>query len=330
MKSERNIISEECYQPPLRQNWQGRATNDDLQSQYWHQNVSLVNFDDLQKSLQEQRTSVALLGYSCDEGVKRNLGRTGASKGPEKLRHHLAKIPFHNNTKLVLDIGNILCNSENMERCQSELAKAVTVLILNNIFPLIIGGGHDIAYGNFNGILNTFKNCPTPKIGIINFDAHFDLRPAGDKPNSGTAFNQILNEQKGLVEYLVLGVQEQSNTKELFDIAAKHQVNYFLNYDCVLSNFEKVRIGLNSFIERNDWIYITIDMDGFSSAYAPGVSAPSPMGFTPYFVLQTLEYLFASKKVISLDIAELNPIYDRDNATANLAARLVDYVVSQI
>ncbi len=81
------------------------------------------------------------------------------------------------------------------------------------------------------------------------------------------------------------------------------------------------------FIRKIDYLYITIDLDGFSSAYAPGVSAPSPLGFTPYFVFKMLKFLFATNKVISCDIAELNPTLDRDNLTANLAAKLVDFIV---
>ncbi|HCD99044.1 MAG TPA: formimidoylglutamase, partial [Flavobacteriaceae bacterium] len=47
-------------------------------------------------------------------------------------------------------------------------------------------------------------------------------------------------------------------------------------------------------------------------AYAPGVSAPSPMGFSPFFVVEMLRFLFETNKVISCDIAELNPLFDRD------------------
>jgi formiminoglutamase len=49
------------------------------------------------------------------------------------------------------------------------------------------------------------------------------------------------------------------------------------------------------------------------------------MGFAPDVVLKTLALLFQSKKVISLDLAEMNPHYDQDNATARLAARLVHF-----
>ena len=72
---------------------------------------------------------------------------------------------------------------------------------------------------------------------------------------------------------------------------------------------------------------MTIDLDGFSSAYAPEVSAPSPLGFTPYFVFKLLLFLFETKKVISCDIAELNPTFDNDGVTSILAAKIVDFIV---
>ena len=68
---------------------------------------------------------------------------------------------------------------------------------------------------------------------------------------------------------------------------------------------------------------LTIDMDGFSSAFAPGVSAASPMGFTPDVVMECLDYLVRTGKIISMDIAETNPVYDRDDQTAKLAASLI-------
>ena len=115
----------------------------------------------------------------------------------------------------------------------------------------------------------------------------------------------------------------------MFDIAKNEGVDYAINYDCESSTEEMKALQqrLIPFIEANDYLYISIDLDGFSSAYAPGVSAPSPLGFTPYFVFKMLRFLLNSKKVISCDIAELNPTLDRDNLTSNLAAKLVDFIV---
>lgn len=316
------------YQAAQKLHWTGRSTKPELGNQYWHQEINLLDWEALKNSdLSQHKIDIALLGYVCDAGVQRNLGRVGAQDGPDAFRKRLAQLPFHHESTAVADLGNIVCLNNEMENCQEHLAVVVEGLIKQGIFPIIIGGGHDIAYGHFKGIWQAIKERPNTKIGIVNFDAHFDLRPLEGLPNSGTPFNQILHEFGDMVDYFVVGVQQQSNTRELFAIAEEKGVQYLYNYDCCLANIEAVLQQMKHFVDNNDYLYITIDMDGFSSAYAPGVSAPSPMGFTPYFVLKLLRYLLETKKVISCDIAELNPHYDRDNATANLAARLVDYMV---
>ena len=93
-----------------------------------------------------------------------------------------------------------------------------------------------------------------------------------------------------------------------------------------MQNASMVVRKLLDFISNVDHVYVTIDLDGFSSAYAPGVSAPSPMGFCPKIVLVSLELILNAKKLISMDIAEMNPKYDIDHQTAKLAASLIHFV----
>jgi len=321
------------YKPAEKTYWEGRKSNPDMGNQYWHQQIELVNLENLKdQPANKSNTDIALLGYVCDEGVRRNRGRIGAHEGPKALRERLAKLPIHFEAKRVMDIGDICCIDDDMEACQEMFAHAISDLIQQKIFPIAIGGGHDMAYGHFKGIWNAIKDTKKRKVAIINFDAHFDLRPVENKSNSGTPFNQILSEFKvdnEDIDYYAIGIQQQSNTKELFEIANKENINYAINYDCESSNMEMeiLKNKLTPIIERNDYLYITIDTDGFSSAYAPGVSAPSPLGFTPYFVFKLLSFLFETNKVIAFDIAELNPSLDRDKLTANLAAKIVDFVV---
>ena len=315
------------YQSAQKIYWSGRKSNPDIGNQYWHQEVKLLDTN----TIKNEEIDIALLGYVCDEGVRRNLGRVGASKGPTTVRERLAKLPIHFDKKTVADIGNIICIDEDMESCQLAFAKTIQQLISRKIFPIAIGGGHDMSYGHFKGIYDAVKNTAKNKIGIINFDAHFDLRPVETRPNSGTPFNQILNEFDN-VEYFAIGIQRQANTKELFNIAKDDNINFAINYECESSK-EELRVlqeRVQTVIDSCDYLYITIDLDGFSSAYAPGVSAPSPLGFTPYFVFKMLRFLFDTKKVISCDIAELNPTLDRDNITANLAAKLIDFIVMKL
>ncbi len=319
------------YQPGQKIYWTGRKSNPDIGNQYWHQEIELLDIH----NLNQNKIDIALIGYVCDEGVRRNSGRVGAALGPKAIRERLAKLPIHFASKRVIDVGDICCIEEDMEACQQAFSNIICKLISNKTFPIALGGGHDMAYGHFMGIRKAVKNTSKKKIGIINFDAHFDLRPVEKKSNSGTPFNQIITELKKIgetIDYFAIGIQRQSNTKELFEIAKNENVDYAINYDCESSSEEmtNLRERLKPIIANNDYLYITIDLDGFSSAYAPGVSAPSPLGFTPYFVFKMLHFLFDTKKVISCDIAELNPTLDRDSLTATLAAKLVDFIVMKL
>ena len=303
--------------------WQGRVNDGSLDCEYWHHRIKI------QDNLNIERTtpSVGLLGYAVDEGVRRNQGREGAINGPDAIRNRLAKIPIHTQEKDLLDFGNICCENRDLEAAQAYLRKATSQLKSNDIFPIVLGGGHDISYGSYMGVRDYIKSKGEGKIGILNFDAHFDLRPMVEEPTSGTVFNQIyydLRKEGEEFEYFVLGIQEHGNSKALFDVAHELGTNYITSFECELSNMSSVQNSLKQFLGKIDFLYITIDLDGFSSAYAPGVSAPSPLGFEPKFVWSVLDYMFENIEVVGCDIAELNPTYDIDNHTASLAARLVD------
>ena len=315
------------YTPPDRSLWNGRKSNLAAENQYWYQEIKLIDINDNDA----KQNDIALIGYACDEGVKRNFGRVGAKDGPDIIKKRLAKLPIHFKNLDISDVGNIVCLDNNMESSQISLSTIIEKLIRKQIFPIAIGGGHDISYGHFKGIYNALITKEKNKIGIVNFDAHFDLRPIESHPNSGTPFNQILSEFSN-VHYFVLGIQQQSNTKELFAIAEKNKVAYAYDDECETTNsaFKKIEEKLHHFIKKIDYLYITIDLDGFSSAFAPGVSAPSPFGFQPKFVYKVLDLLFNTKKVISLDVAEMNPKFDINNSTEILAAKLIDFCVQKI
>ncbi|MCL4110617.1 UNVERIFIED_CONTAM: hypothetical protein GTU68_060508, partial [Idotea baltica] len=303
--------------------WQGRSVKVEDGIQYYYQVVEILDKDEIPL---ENNYNIGFLGYACDEGVRRNQGSVGAAYGPKAFRTRMSKLAFHYEDLNVVDVGDVFCESGDMESCQKTFGSIISDLIQKQIFPIAIGGGHDIAYGHFEGVKNAIRHRSSRKIGIINFDAHFDLRPIEGQANSGTPFKQILDEDAS-VEYFVVGIQKASNTKSLFQIANKYEVGYVLNNEAILSRIDEVKMKLYAFMERNDYLYVSIDLDGFSSAFAPGVSAPSPFGFSPMFVQEVLSYVFQSGKVISCDIAELNPLVDNNLATSRLAAQLVDVII---
>jgi formiminoglutamase len=328
-KRDTNLIGK-GYKPPDSGNWKGRAVSLEEGFQYWYQKVQLTNWNKINAdTFSSERKNIALLGYACEEGVNRNQGRIGAKKGPDAIRQKLARQAWHLVDQEVCDFGDVFCVDGDMESCQENLGRMVNDLLQKQAFPIVIGGGHDIAFGHYLGISQFLNEHPGRKLGIINFDAHFDLRTPDVSGNSGTPFYQIamdVKDKNQSFDYLAIGIQSAANTRTLFDIARNLGVKYLPSEVCSMTYFPELKKPLLSFLDRSDFIYISIDLDGFSSAHAPGVSAPSPMGMDPDFVFRMLQLLFESGKVISCDLAEMNPEYDRDSMTALLAARLVEMV----
>lgn len=316
--------------------WEGRVDcEDDFDSFRWHQWLEVLDLADENLKPFEGTLGFAFLGFCSDYGVKLNKGRTGTAHGPMSIRSELSSLPcaFPQDVKL-FDAGNIACETCTLEEAQKSLGEAVTKLLDLNLFPILLGGGHEIALGHYKGILNHLrKKDENPKIGIINFDAHFDIRPYPKGGTSGTMFRQIADMNGDLnvdYSYLALGIQKHSNTISLFNTAEKLGAEHILAKDIIHGDYFSHLDKVDSFIKDQDHIYVTICSDVFSSAFAPGVSAPQPLGLNPENVLIFLKHILKSKKVISFDIAEVSPRFDQDNTTANLASVMIFSVVETL
>jgi len=306
------------YIPPEKTNWQGRL--DLPTNSLFYQTVETIDLRDQNLNLQPDAN--VLLGFSSDEGVKRNFGREGAKEGPDAIRQSLAKLPQHFENLKIYDAGNISCDDGNLEKSQIAFSELISKILNSKCLSIGLGGGHEIAFANFQGIRKAF---PDKKIGIINFDAHFDMRPmlTNNQGSSGTPFLQIANLEKDQFDYNVIGIQQTSNTKDLFKTADKHNTKVFLASDVHLGKTNHLLDFIGKVLSNNDLIYLTICLDVFATGFAPGVSAVQPLGLYPWQVIPLIRQLAASKKVVSFDIAELAPRYDIDNITAKLAASLI-------
>lgn len=314
-----------CYQPSNQAIWQGRQDAPD--DAYFFQAVELL---DLQKTPEKNKNAFAFLGFCSDDGVKRNLGRTGAKEGPLAIRKELAKAALHRPNVKIFDAGDILCNDDELESAQSALAEAVHILLKSNITPILLGGGHEVAWGHFQGINKhiTYKKT----LGIINFDAHLDMRPlvSDGKGSSGTPFLQIAKayeENKQEFIYACLGLQPSSNITALLNIAKSHNVQVAFASDFSDGSGRNIVTALDNVHKVSEHLYITICLDVFSASIAPGVSAPQALGLTPWQVLPILKHLSSTGKVLSYDVAELCPAHDIDDRTAKLAAQLIFEIV---
>lgn len=270
-------------------------------------------------------SGLAILGFCSDEGVRRNQGRVGAAQAPNQIRKLLAGIPW-SIKQVVYDVGNVNCLEGHLESAQVNLANQITQLLDQNHFPITLGGGHEVAYGSWLGLANHLAaRTPVPKIGIINFDAHFDIRTDANGCNSGTPFYQIAQScrKRGWpFQYCCLGVSEMANTQALFQRAQNWQVSYRLDKQMTVLDLADTLLQVKNFIADCDYLYLTIDLDVLPANVAPGVSAPAARGVGLEILEPIIALLRASQKLRLADIAEYNPNYDQDLQTARVAARL--------
>ncbi len=314
--------------------WNGRIDDEhDRKAFRLHQVIQKLDLDHIDTFTFEPNTQkFAILGFCSDEGIRRNLGRVGAVHAPGSIRKQLANLPVtFDNSVTLFDAGNIHCSNQDLENTQTALAWAIQRLLAHDVFPLVIGGGHEIVWGHYQGIYAHLQITSAPSVGIINFDAHFDLRPVVTEANSGTPFSQIavFCESNQLdFGYQCIGIQQFGNTQSLFDKADKLNVSYLFANKLLPENKAHYQQTVTNFIKKHQHIYITLDADVFNAAYAPGVSATQPLGITPDLVCELLELIIHSGKVISFDIAEVSPPLDVDNRTSKLAAFMVYQIVN--
>ncbi|KAB2333085.1 formimidoylglutamase [Cytobacillus depressus] len=310
------------YTEPSKDYWFGRIdSHTDPLSFRYHQKVNLSG---IPSSSVSQKT-FGIIGFECEAGVKRNKGRLGAAEAPNKIREALGKLPWQQSEEInVLDAGNVTCEGDQMEAAQSALGEVITDLLNKKVSPIILGGGHETFYGHYLGARQFIGQ--DAKLGIINIDAHFDMRPYDEQPSSGTMFKQILDSDSNS-GYLCLGIQKYGNTLALFETADKYKVQYMLEEDVSFSQMDRVKKKIEDFISEYDHVILTLCTDVIDASYAPGVSAPSPFGLEPKIVRSLIRFIVSKDKTLSFDISEVNPALDENNKTVALAAQFVNEAI---
>lgn len=297
--------------------WQGRLDGEELLYHRIFQRVKMeTNYDTVSTN------DFVLHGFAVDEGVRRNKGRQGAKDAPDLIRKNMSNFPVVLPNFSLLDFGNITCEDGNLENTQNELAKNVSKVLLKGGKSLVLGGGHEVTFGHYRGVRTAF---PEQKIGIINFDAHFDNRQPenGVGASSGTGFWQIA--QEGEINSLHIGIQRNSNTLKLFDTAHQFGMKYILADELFFENLPSVYERLNELADSVDVLYMTICMDVFNASIAPGVSASAYNGiFADAAFMHLYKHILKNEKLVALDIAEVNPHFDIQDRTARLAANLMN------
>lgn len=247
---------------------------------------------------------IGLIGIPDDTGVKLNHGRPGAAQGPDALRAALARYgvaePHDWAWPSIWDAGDVEVVPGDLEETHERVTNATLAMIEQGVFPIMLGGGHDLTFPFVRAVAEFHK----PMHGIY-FDAHLDVR---EETGSGMPFRRLI--ESGAADSLrVHGLDPYANTRE--------HIDWFKdNGGCIAGR-----------THDDDWLaqptFVSLDMDVFDSAFAPGVSAHNPCGWSPSLGEQWVFQAGRHKQVKCFDIMELSPPHDQDGRTARLAARML-------
>ena len=282
-------------------------------------------------SRSKEEAKIHIMGIPFDNAVSLSKG---AAKGPEGMRE--LSVDMSDVTEddviirngLLYDIGDIPVDL-NWERYFQRVSKEAYELMKYGGFCIFLGGDHSVtiplheAFGKYQRELNN-----AAKIGVIHFDAHYDLCDEYDGHKWSHACtearsleNVISGEDLFFVGIRVAEVSELEALKKNPGIS-------------VIKAKEFHKIGVEAVYERikerfsgYDALYLTLDIDVLDPAFAPGTGTPQPGGLTSLQLIQLFSMIMEELPVKAMDIVEVAPELDVNNITSWAALRVIQEVL---
>ncbi len=294
-------------------------------------------------SVEAAAREIAVIGAPLDLGA----GRRGVDMGPSAIRY--AGLEQQLVQKLgvrVTDAGNVISPvvettamgdesarylAQILDLCE-RLAGLVAEAARRDALPLVLGGDHSVALGSLVGM----ARARGPG-GVVWIDAHGDLNTPKTSP-SGNVHGMVLAAALGLAgdafrrdawvlpalvpgKLALVGVRslDEGERELLHELDAK-----------VFTMSEVDRIGVEPCMREAlahasgaAFLHVSFDMDVVDPDYAPGVGTPVRGGLSYREAHLAMETVAESGLIDSMDVVEVNPILDRENATGQLAVELV-------
>jgi formiminoglutamase len=269
-----------------------------------------------------------IVGFPHDQGVKRNRGRVGAARAPHEIRQFLHRLcPWDSSSNIdlcdnpPLELGNVPSQLP-LEDAQQLLGQVVGALLAVGAIPVVLGGGHETAFGHYLGYVTADR-----PVGIINIDAHLDVRPClSGLGHSGSPFRQAMEHLTHPLpgsRYVCLGAQPFSMAREHWKFLTERGGKARWADETMgrlVEFFQEESAGLAA---QECTVLLTVDADAVSVAEVPGVSAPNVNGLSGRELLGCVRCAGRSAAVGSFEVVEINPALDRDGQSARWAALLV-------
>jgi arginase len=291
---------------------------------------------------EETLQPVAVIGAALDLGA----GRRGVDMGPSAIRYAGLQATIEQLGRRYLDYGNVATPEveaidvgdertrylDEILRACERVADQVASAKGRGELPLVLGGDHSIALGTLGGLARV--DGPG---GVIWIDAHGDLNRPETSPTgnvhgmplaaalglAGPAFESEHWPQPALDPHRVALIGTRSLDEAERDLLRDLDAAVFTMSDLDRDGVERAVEQALEKVAGPGFVHLSLDMDAVDPEVAPGVGTPVRGGLSYREAHLAMELVAESGLVGSLEVVEVNPILDRENATAGLAVELV-------
>lgn len=275
----------------------------------------------------KEKAKICIMGVPFDNAVSLNKG---AAKGPETMRNLSVDMSDATEDDVVIkkgllyDIGDIPVELD-WETYFGTVADEAYKLMKTGNFCLFLGGDHSVtiplhqAFGKYQN-----EKKENAKIGIIHFDAHYDLCDEydGHKWSHACTEARSLESVVSAEDLFFVGVRV-AEVSELELIAKNSGIMAIKAKEVHKLGVEAMFQKLKDKFQGYDAVYLTVDIDVLDPAFAPGTGTPQPGGLTSMQLIQLFQMMLEKLPIKAMDIVEVAPDLDVNNITSWAALRLV-------
>lgn len=219
----------------------------------------------------------------------------------------------------------------------THLANLVLEIHTDHRTPIVLGGDHSIAVGTISGMAESFRR-QNAKIGLMWFDAHADFNTPQISPSGnvhGMPMAAIMG--YGPIELtrifgfspkiqperaVMIGIREVDPQER--ELVKSSGVRVFTMKEIDRRGIGSVMDEALSIVTKDtDGFSVTLDADFLDPYESPGVATPVRGGADYREAHLAMEMVADTKKMVSFEIAEINPILDVHNKTAHFGMELI-------
>ncbi|MFC0560405.1 formimidoylglutamase [Halalkalibacter alkalisediminis] len=275
----------------------------------------------------ESFSGVGIIGAPLS---KSSISHSGACFAPGTIRKAFSAFSTYSIEEnidlascMIRDLGDIAMHVTDVLQSQNRVYETIFRVFEENPLwlPIVLGGDNSITYPSVKGFSKA-----KGKVGVIQFDAHHDVRNFQDGgPTNGTPFRSLIETGTISGNHLIqIGIRDFSNSKPYFDYVNNKGVTVYTMKDVRQKKMVDImRKSLDKLKDEVDSIYVSVDMDVVDQSQAPGCPAIGPGGMDTQDLFEAVSYLGEQSIVEGLEIVEVDPTVDFRDMTSRVAAHVI-------